>query len=482
MKLNRTREWANAYLSIAALIFIIAWASSLPTRFISFSTTTPLVMKAINGLIFTASHSSGVVLGWLIARKSKNLRSILLITSLLCLFGTVVLYYVKSDQQAAMIFVLFFFYGVYIASVSQLVQTQVSSNKRVYIIGFLIFSRALLAFVTYPKFQDLNPLKPFSSSLIMILIVITVSFLIKQDSFAGDSSALPKRDSRKAALSLVYLLIYFLLLSITKGLMIQQLSYHTLFATTNLSISIFVSYSVAVFSIILAAGKPNLRVVLFIANSLLIIAVISFSYSHDSVVILQAVNVLLYFSFAVNEIFCFHSFFEIGDILKNGALTFGLTFTISSLGMLIGKMFAEYNHIAQIISVERIIIFLFCTLTIILPSFLIQLTKLSTTSIFRINAVIIEDLVAEDSTIQTKTNEPIPNFEFTKVYTQVENYNTLTNREKEVLDLLIKGYPSEVICTTLFISANTLKRHVQNIYNKLNVHNRAELFKLLHKT
>ena len=77
-------------------------------------------------------------------------------------------------------------------------------------------------------------------------------------------------------------------------------------------------------------------------------------------------------------------------------------------------------------------------------------------------------------------DEPVPDFEFTKVYPQVANYNTLTNREKEVLDLLIKGYPSEVICSTLFISTNTLKRHIQNIYNKLNVHSRAELFKLLH--
>lgn len=89
---------------------------------------------------------------------------------------------------------------------------------------------------------------------------------------------------------------------------------------------------------------------------------------------------------------------------------------------------------------------------------------------------------AAEITDQVQVDEPVPEFDFTKVYPQVANYNTLTNREKEVLDLLIKGHPSEASRSTLFISTNTLKRHVQNIYNKLNVHSRAELFKLLHKS
>lgn len=55
----------------------------------------------------------------------------------------------------------------------------------------------------------------------------------------------------------------------------------------------------------------------------------------------------------------------------------------------------------------------------------------------------------------------------------------LSQRENEVLQLLLKGYPNDLIASTLYISNNTLKKHIQNIYNKLGVHSRSELFLLL---
>lgn len=482
MAQDRTKIVKNTYLSMFALIFIIAWVSSLPTRFISFSAVTPLATKILNGLIFTLAHSSGVVFGWFVARKSQHIKTKLQITSLLCLIGTVVLFMLDSSLHVITILMLFFLYGTYIAMISKVVQTQIPTEKRVLAIGFLIFSRALLAFVSFPKFQNLNPLKPFSSSLILILIVIIASCFIQQGRIVDETASSSRDSSRKATKSLVYLLVYFLILSITKGLMIQQLSYHTLFATTNLSASIFASYTIAVFSITLASKRPNLRNILFFANSFLIIAVLAFSLTKDSVFLLLSVNLLLYFSFAVNELFCFHSFFEIGDVLGNGALAFGLTFTISSLGMLIGSMFAEFNHTAQIVSIESLIVILFSVLTILLPSFLVMLTKISKTSIFRINPIEQHLVTFESVSYLVQDPELAVNIKTTNVYPELKNYDTLTNREKEVLDLLMKGYPAEIILSTLYISNNTLKRHVQNIYNKLNVHNRAELFKLLHKT
>lgn len=475
----RTKIVENTYLSIFALVFIIAWVSSLPTRFISFSIATPLTVKALNGLLFTLSNASGVVFGWFLSRKSHNSRIKLLITSLLCLIGTLALFFIDFDWQVIVTVVSFFFFGTYIALISQIVQTQIPSGKRVLVIGFFIFFRALFAFVTFPKFHDINPLKPFSSSLILILVVIILSFFIKQNHYIVVTPSHIKKDTQKAISSLIYFLVYFLILSITKGLMIQQLSYHTLYATTYLSFSIFGSYAIATFSVILASNRPNLGVILYVANSVLVIAVLGYSFTMDSAILLQTVNGLLYFSFAVNEIFCFHSFFEIGDNLGNGALTFGLTFTFSSFGMLVGKMFAEINHATQITSIEGIIILLCSVLTILLPSFLIQLTKLSKKSIFRINPVDNDHMILDSHSIQVQEFEPASKMRANNIYPQVNNYDALTNREKEVLDLLLKGYPSELITTTLFISNNTLKRHVQNIYGKLSIHSRAELFRLI---
>ena len=51
----------------------------------------------------------------------------------------------------------------------------------------------------------------------------------------------------------------------------------------------------------------------------------------------------------------------------------------------------------------------------------------------------------------------------------------LTEREKEILQLLIKGNSYKEIASTIFISVETLNSHIKNIYRKLNVHSRSEL-------
>ena len=50
----------------------------------------------------------------------------------------------------------------------------------------------------------------------------------------------------------------------------------------------------------------------------------------------------------------------------------------------------------------------------------------------------------------------------------------LTPRENEILDLLSKGYLYKEIAAQLFISKETVKKHIHSIYDKLHVQNRTE--------
>ena len=50
----------------------------------------------------------------------------------------------------------------------------------------------------------------------------------------------------------------------------------------------------------------------------------------------------------------------------------------------------------------------------------------------------------------------------------------LTDRELEVLRLVSIGQSNEVIAATLVISSETVKKHLKNIYGKLDVHSRLE--------
>ena len=49
----------------------------------------------------------------------------------------------------------------------------------------------------------------------------------------------------------------------------------------------------------------------------------------------------------------------------------------------------------------------------------------------------------------------------------------LTEREKEVLFLLVTGLPNKVIAEKLFVSDGTIKTHTLHIYQKMDVANRS---------
>lgn len=55
----------------------------------------------------------------------------------------------------------------------------------------------------------------------------------------------------------------------------------------------------------------------------------------------------------------------------------------------------------------------------------------------------------------------------------------LTAREREVVALLADGHTMGSIAEALFISERTVKFHCKNIYDKLGVHNKQELMRVL---
>ena len=55
----------------------------------------------------------------------------------------------------------------------------------------------------------------------------------------------------------------------------------------------------------------------------------------------------------------------------------------------------------------------------------------------------------------------------------------LSPREIEVLEHLSKGLKNKNIADNLFLSVSTVKKHIENIFNKLQVHNRIEAIQKL---
>lgn len=72
--------------------------------------------------------------------------------------------------------------------------------------------------------------------------------------------------------------------------------------------------------------------------------------------------------------------------------------------------------------------------------------------------------------VPTKQNETIDNFIM---------MGKLTEREREIAELLLKGRTYKMIANELYLSENTIKTHIKNIYSKFNVKRKSELVVLL---
>ena len=65
------------------------------------------------------------------------------------------------------------------------------------------------------------------------------------------------------------------------------------------------------------------------------------------------------------------------------------------------------------------------------------------------------------------------NFELPNKESETINLN-LSKRQKEILEQLSKGLNYNQIADNLFISPNTVRKHIENIYAKLEVHSKIE--------
>lgn len=59
----------------------------------------------------------------------------------------------------------------------------------------------------------------------------------------------------------------------------------------------------------------------------------------------------------------------------------------------------------------------------------------------------------------------------------IASLDILTIREKKIVKQLVKGMKSSQIASLMFISENTVRKHIQNIYIKLGVTNRTDMLK-----
>ncbi len=86
----------------------------------------------------------------------------------------------------------------------------------------------------------------------------------------------------------------------------------------------------------------------------------------------------------------------------------------------------------------------------------------------------IKELINGGSPMSSEIARKVVNSFNTEINGPMHNDALLTKRENEILDLLAQGYRNKEIADQLFLSPNTIRAHIFNIYEKLHVQSRVE--------
>lgn len=92
--------------------------------------------------------------------------------------------------------------------------------------------------------------------------------------------------------------------------------------------------------------------------------------------------------------------------------------------------------------------------------------------------IVLEDGAAMSPSIALKVLNYVRKAEEQKA-SKADKLELLSNREREIIILVKQGLRNKEIAEQLFISEQTVRKHIENIYSKLAVNNRIEAIKAI---
>jgi len=473
-------------IGLSLILVFFGWFFILPTNVCSYAYVLAEAFHVTDSLFILLSNLAGLlgllVGGALVIFISKTKKLLLYVIIGLNFFNILIFF---APPAIGLIFMLtqYLLLGVYVVISTFLFFVNTVQLKRYIFTGSILASIIFTTAFLSDSSSGVTAASVYGMNLILSAVVLVVSILLNIVK-SNPPVFVRLRDSGRPILgAYLLLLVYTFIIAFSLGYLTNEHEFiipksDTL--TSVLNIVPYVGTMILVFS--LPLRKFHVGIITYIANAIMIIAIAFVDFFGSFTGLSAIINCLLYFAIAINQLFIFDTVLDLSEKAVNPSITISIGIFIFVLGSAIGDHVGEMILVDKINSIDRILITLIALASTILPMLRILLSKHSVSSVFRINPVALDPLALAGSSSPVPVVESPKEAEPSNIYPHIASYESLTNREKEVLDLLIKGYPSEVMCSTLFISTNTLKRHVQNIYNKLNVHNRAELFRLLHKS
>ena len=411
-----------------------------------------------------AAHFAGLFACGFFIKTIGAAKRLMLFSIVVCMIGTVIFFFPPSVLWQISLLLVSFLSGTCVAAWGFYFKKYTPSNERIKTAAdVLIYSNILMIIINIAAIL-ISPQLGLALSILMLAMALFFQFRLPGD-VTGDleNCATEIKKTMSPIKPLAFLCLFIVVITINSGLMYQVVN--PAFAHLEWLVSWYwaVPYIIALYIVRNLPDNTNRNYILYVAIAMIGLSFIGFMILDRSAGSYLVVDTLMLGACGVYDLFWWSILGEMLDFHDNPAKILGIGLSANVMGVLLGGMLGSVITASDAKSFNSSILALVVVfiILIILPLLHKYLSTLLKNHVF---------LAALYEMAPIKQEEAIDNFTMTGL---------LTEREKEISALLLKGRTYRMIANELYLSENTVKTHIKNIYSKLNVQSKAELVNLL---
>ncbi|MEN6471170.1 MAG: helix-turn-helix transcriptional regulator [Clostridiaceae bacterium] len=339
-------------------------------------------------------------------------------------------------------------------------------NERIKTVADLLILSNVLMILLNMAAVHLSP--QIGLALAMFMLLCAFAFALKLPADRGTSSSAPSEQKENPvgiARLLVFLCLFIVIITIDSGLMYQVVNpaFKHLKGLTSWYWAL--PYIAALFIMRNLPRRMNGTYILYVAIAMIGLSFIGFMSLGRGAVSYLAVNTLMLGACGVYDLFWWSILGEMLELHKSPAKILGIGLSANVLGVLLGGLIGKAvtsanSHVPDPTLLALVVV---CVTLILLPPLHKHLS-----SLLKGHAYLSEFSVLS---AQEQTNR----------IDRASRFGNLSERESQVASLLLQGKTYRTIAGELYISENTVKYYVKNIYSKFNIQSRAELIDIVLK-
>ncbi len=411
----------------------------------------------------------GILLGGFLVKTTEKAKRLMLTAVSICLTVTLLFPLLPTSLWIVIVPITSFIAGLYVSSFGFFYNKTCEINDRLkFAADLLIYGNVVLVLV-HILTTNISPYAGWTVVSIVLILSLVLTRCLEVDTQQTMNLTLEEsltEDFNKIWRKALGVLCFFIfIITINSGLMFQVI--YPAFGEYEVISSFYTNIPYILIIVILRflPAKMNKSYILYIGMALLGLAYIAFISLNISITSYFIVITLMLSCCGIFDLFWWSTLGDMFQYTKNPALVFGMGLSMNVFGVWCGGMIGVYvlSATGQArfgASIVALVILL--AVLLILPILNSRLSRLLDDNTFLMTLYNAKKEGGIDSEISIDTE-------------------ILTDREKDIALLLVKGYTYKAIAEELYITENTTKTHVRNIYSKMNVQSKMELIRLFAK-